>query len=267
MIHGMRLEFLGTGTSTGVPQIGCACDVCTSVDKRDNRTRCSVWLRTDNASIVIDTGPDFRAQCLRSGIDRVDAVLFTHFHADHIFGIDDLRLFNFLQKKKIPIYVPDFMVDRFMDCFGYTVNPPIPALNRPRFELNIVTDAMFPLFGLTVEPVNIYHGGEKVKGYVITGDAGRIAYLTDCKRLPPETVTTVTGSDVTVLTALWKLPKTHPAHMNLDEALALSSELRCRSFYLSHITHQMGRHAETDATLPDNVQLAYDGLVVTLPPN
>ena len=256
----MKLEFLGTGTSYGVPQIGCHCEVCISSDPRDNRTRCSLWIRHGNVSIVVDTGPDFRFQCLRSGINQLDAVFFTHFHADHVFGLDDIRQFNTLQKKKIPIYVPDFMTKRFVDCFGYTISSPGPGLNRPRLLLNTISDSCIKFGEIAIQPVNIWHGKEPVKGYIFEAESKKIAYLVDCKTLPKDTIEKVTHSDVIILSALWRKSKSHPTHLNLDEAVKLSQQLKGERTYLTHMTHTMGLHEETSKILPKRISLAYDGL-------
>ncbi len=261
----MRLEFLGTGTSTGVPQIGCDCAVCHSSDIRDQRTRCSVWIRAAGKNIIIDTGPDFRIQCLRSGIPRIDAILFTHFHADHVFGLDDARLYNVIQKEKIPIYVPDFMAARFALCFDYTLEAPKPGLTRPHFQQNIIRNEPIQWENLSIIPVDVYHGLETIKGYVFSSPTVQIAYLIDCKSLPDETIALVKNSDVVILSALWKKKNQHPSHLNLDEAIELSQRLESKQIYLSHITHHMGLHQETELTLPANIALAYDGLIINIP--
>lgn len=258
----MKLEFLGTGTSMGVPQIGCECSVCRSGDARDQRLRSSIWLRTEALSLIVDTGPDFRCQCLRSNVARVDAVFYTHFHADHIFGIDDLRIYNYLQNRHIPVYLPEFMVERFRYCFDYTITEPSPGLTRPRFQIHVVNDEPIQLAELTIQPVDIHHGDENVKGYVfISGDA-KIAYLTDCKVLPEATIAAARGADVVILSALWNLDRTHPGHMNLREALALAERIQGKQTYLMHLTHRIGLHRETAELLPSNTFLAYDGLVL-----
>ena len=260
----MRFEFLGTGTSYGVPQIGCSCEVCSSADFRDKRTRCSIWLKHKSLSIIIDTGPDFRYQCLRSGIRHLDGVFYTHFHADHVFGLDDIRQFNSLQKSKIPIYIPDFMVGWFKQVFGYTMKEPDPGMNRPQLVLNSVEDKLIQIETLMVQPVNVWHGKEKIKGYVFRNNKVKIAYLVDCKSLPIETVSAVKDSDVIILSALWNKPNSHPAHLNLDEAIKLSNDLHGGVTYITHVTHKMGRYVATQKLLPDNVFLAYDGLILDL---
>ena len=260
----MRLEFLGTGTSYGVPQIGCFCEVCSSTDFRDKRTRCSIWLQSESSSIIVDTGPDFRFQCLRSSVCHIDSVLYTHFHADHVFGLDDLRQFNTLQKSKLPVYVPHFMVDRFKEVFGYTIKEPEPGLNRPQLVLNTIDDTHIHIEDFRIQPVDVWHGQEKIKGYIFQNRSVKIAYLVDCKALPPATMSAVAGSDIIILSALWNKPSSHPAHLNLDEAIELANDLRCGSTYLTHATHKMGLYAATQKLLPENVFLAYDGLMLNL---
>ena len=260
----MRLEFLGTGTSYGVPQIGCFCGVCSSTDSKDNRTRCSIWLEEGPLSFVVDTGPDFRFQCLRSCIQRVDAVFYTHFHADHIFGADDIRQFNTLQKSKIPIYVPKFMLKPFKQVFGYTINEPKPGLNRPRFTLKAINNHSIHFENLEIQPVNVWHGQECIKGYVFCTQNARVAYLVDCKSLPAETIAQVRGADVIILSALWKKSSSHPSHLNLEEALELAQKLEGGETYFTHITHGMGLHAATQHSLPNTISLAYDGLVLDI---
>lgn len=258
----MRLEFLGTGTSYGVPQIGCPCIVCSSSNPRDKRTRCSIWVQHENIDLVVDTGPDFRFQCLRCRIPKLDAVLFTHFHADHVFGVDDIRQFNTLHNEEVAAYVPDFMKDQFLTCFGYTVSPVVTGLNRPRLSIRSVTNATIPFGSMVIEPVTVFHGEEKIKGYIFKAESMKIVYLTDCKTLPEETVRKVSNADILILSALWKNKNSHPAHLNLDEALELSQGLMGKTTFLTHLTHKIGEHRETSLLLPENVKLAYDGLVL-----
>ena len=256
----MQLEFLGTGTSYGVPQIGCKCEVCCSEDKRDHRLRCSIWISDEFQSLIIDTGPDFRTQCLRSKIQHLDAVFYTHFHADHIFGVDDIRQFNSLQKSKIPIYLPEFMIDRFRLVFDYTLEEAKPGLNRPQLKIQPVNEFPIQLKDLTITPVDVYHGKERITGYIIFYHGIKISYLVDCKFLPQKTIEMVKGSDVVILSALWKAAKSHPGHLNLEEAIALASTLEGKTTFLTHITHGMGKYTETQKILPKNINLAYDGL-------
>ncbi len=260
----MIFKFLGTGTSFGVPQIGCSCDVCQSADSRDNRTRCSLSIVNESTGIIVDTGPDFRQQCLREKISKIDAVLYTHFHADHIFGLDDLRIFNYLQKDKIPVYIPNFMHSRFIECFDYTITKPGPGLTRPRFDINTIANRPFNIHNIDIEPVDVNHGDTKVKGYVFQYGSSKISYLTDCKSLPPESVQKVKNSDVLILSALWKDAKQHPGHLNLQEAIDLSQALFSKTTYFTHLTHRIGFHSETEKLLPDSMHLAYDGLAIKI---
>ncbi len=260
----MILTFLGTGTSFGVPQIGCSCGVCQSCDSRDNRTRCSISIINESTRLIVDTGPDFRHQCLREKITKIDGVLYTHFHADHIFGLDDLRVFNYLQKEEIPVYMPDFMHTQFTECFNYTITKPGPGLTRPRFDINTVSNDQFTVKNMTVDPVDINHGETNVKGYVFNCGSAKISYLADCKSLPLESVNKVKNSDILILSALWIDSKQHPGHLNLQEAIELSHTLCPKTTYFTHLTHRIGLHKETEETLPDFMNLAYDGLTLEM---
>ncbi len=257
-------KFLGTGTSFGVPQIGCSCDVCQSNDPKDNRTRCSISIVSESTSIIVDTGPDFRQQCLREKITRIDAVLYTHFHADHIFGLDDLRVFNYLQKDKLPVYMPDFMYDQFIQCFNYTITKPGPGLTRPRFDINTLSNKPFNVHEINIDVVDVNHGETKVKGYVFYCGSSKISYLTDCKSLPPETIEKVKNSDILILSALWNDTNQHPGHLNLQEAIDLSRKLCPETTYFTHLTHRIGFHIETEKLLPNSMHLAYDGLTINI---
>jgi phosphoribosyl 1,2-cyclic phosphate phosphodiesterase len=258
----LRLEFLGTGTSFGVPEIGCACAVCTSPDPRDRRWRSSIWVQHGDTSLVVDATPDFREQCLRSRLPRLDALLITHLHADHIFGLDDARKYNYLQQMALPVHLPPQYVAQFRTIFHYALAEPAPGLTRPRFALHPHDGQPIPFGGLTVQPLAVEHGAETIAGYLFTADGWRCAYLTDCKELPPATRAAVQGVDVLILGALWDLPRRHSGHLNLSEALDLAAELAPRQTYLTHLTHLMGRHADVLPRLPPGVALAHDGLVL-----
>lgn len=258
----MRLEFLGTGTSFGVPEIGCDCEVCRSDDPRDQRLRCSIWVQHADASIVVDMPPDFRQQCLRANIGRVDAVFMTHLHADHLFGLDDIRIYNRRQEGAIAVHVPDFELPRFHEVFGYTVAAGAPAATLPRVVPVAVGLDAVRIGALEVQPVDVDHGQGSVKGYVFTDGVSRMVYLTDCKSLPKATIGAVRGCDVLIVGALWKEDWRHVGHLNLAEALELALDLDCGETYLTHMTHRMGLHRATQAELPAGVFLGYDGLVV-----
>lgn len=254
----VSLEFLGTGTSSGVPIIGCTCDVCTSPNPRDQRFRASAIFRTQGKTILIDTGPDLRQQLLRSNPARIDAVLYTHMHSDHTAGLDDLRPFNFRQEERIPAWLPANAVDDFQQRFGYTLAPikgrygVIPSLN-----LHVI-DAVAPLdvVGVPVTPIPVMHGRLPILGYRI----GDIAYLTDILTLPEESLPLIQGVDTLVTTAL-RLTENY-GHMNLEQALAFVDQVQPRRAFFSHIGHELGREEEIRSLLPPHVSLAYDGLVI-----
>jgi phosphoribosyl 1,2-cyclic phosphate phosphodiesterase len=257
----IEIEFLGTGTSTGVPVIGCDCEVCHSGDPRDTRLRTSALIRADDVTLLIDTSPDFRYQMLRSGVRRIDALLYTHMHADHTAGIDDMRRFNALQQEWIPAYAPANAARDLRQRYGYAFEDNFPVLGmKPDLDLHVIDGvAPFDVKGVTIQPIPINHGTLPIVGYRV----GSVAYLTDVKTIPDESLPYLQDLDVLVLTALRRF--NHPAHMTLDEALETVQRLRPRRAYLTHIAHEMGLHAEVAPTLPDGVALATDGLVVTVP--
>lgn len=254
----IELEFLGTGTSTGVPVIGCDCAVCRSVDPHDTRLRASVLFRVGGVTLLVDTSPDLRYQALRSGVRRVDGLLFTHMHADHTAGIDEIRRFNAMQQAWIPAWAPANAARDLRERFGYAFRDDFPAFGfKPDLELHTVDGTEpFEVAGVTVQPVPIMHGTLPILGYRI----GDIAYLTDVKTIPDEAMPLLEGLDVLVLTALRQ--HQHPAHMTLEESLAMIERIGPKRAYLAHIGHDMGFHAEIGAGLPENVYLAYDGLRV-----
>lgn len=252
----MRLTFLGTGTSQGVPVITCKCDVCKSLDSRDNRLRTSAMVEVDNRTIVIDTGPDFRQQMLRANPEHVDAVLFTHAHKDHIAGMDDIRAFNFKSRKDMPIYstveVEEALKREFHYIFSSFQYPGIPKV-----KLNTIDgDTSFMVEGVEVTPINVLHYKLPVLGFKI----GKMAYITDANYIAPAEMEKLKDLDVLVLNALRK--EIHISHYNLDQALALVEELKPKRAYFTHLSHLMGTHAEVQAELPENVFLAYDQLTV-----
>ncbi len=249
--------FLGTGTSHGVPMIGCRCAVCTSADPHDNRTRPSVYLSLpDGTSILVDTSPDLRQQSLRFDLRRVDAVLYTHGHADHVLGLDDMRRFNVLQHARIPCYADAQTVREVRQTFAYIFDRATPAGGGlPEIDVFEVSEP-FGLGGYRVTPVPLWHGKRLVYGYRI----GSLAYLTDCSAIPEASWALVEGVDVLVIDALRHRP--HPTHFNVADALAVARRLGPRQTWFTHICHDLP-HAETNATLPENVQLAYDGLSVS----
>lgn len=247
-----RVTILGSGTSTGVPTLGCHCAVCTSSDPHDQRLRPSIWLQYGGHNVVVDTTPDFRTQALRAGLPALDAVLFTHSHADHIMGLDDIRPFNFGRPDPLPVYGNAATLADLRRVFEYVFTAAYTASAIPRIAVHELQGA-FDLFGVTIEPVPVRHGELEVLAYRF----GANAYVTDCSAIPPPSMARLRGLDLLILDALRLRP--HPTHSNLANSLAWVEELRPRRAYFTHIAHEMG-HASTEAGLPEGVRLAYDGL-------
>ncbi|KPV52220.1 beta-lactamase [Kouleothrix aurantiaca] len=254
----MRLTFLGTGTSMGVPVIGCECAVCTSPDPQNKRLRTSALLEADGRAILFDAGPDLRQQALAAGIRRVDAVLLTHAHADHIFGLDDLRPLNFAQRAAIPLYGTANTLAMVRERFGYAFVNSSEGSTRPALELvEIQSSVPFDIGTITIIPFDVQHGSWTITGFRI----GRLGYVTDASSLPAASLAELRDLDVLVLNALRHAP--HPTHFSLDEACAVVADLRPRQALLVHMTHDV-EHASVDAGLPAPVHLAYDGQVVEI---
>ena len=271
----LTLTLLGTGTSAGVPMIGCTCDVCTSTDPRDRRDRAAAMLTwrpapsppathhppraaSGGATLLIDTAPDLRHQMLRHRVMRIDGVVYTHNHADHIFGIDDLRRFNAVQGAAIDIYAEPPVIESLRTTFTYIFEPhknPQKSFIPTLIPHPIEPGRPFTVAGLDITPLRIHHGKLPIVGY----RAGRIAYCTDCSRIPPETYPLLEDLDVLVIDALRY--RHHPTHMTVDQALSVIDEVKPRRAYLTHIAHEI-RHADLEARLPDHVQIAHDGLTI-----
>lgn len=254
----MKVTFLGTGTSVGVPVIGCRCRVCTSKDSRNRRMRQSVWIRNGQASILIDASSDFRQQALKFGIQRLDAILVTHAHADHILGLDDTRIFAYRQRAPVPLYGTERTLQGIKKTFWYAFDDVPEGGGRPKVDL-IPVRGRFQVGGLQILPLEGDHGFIPVTGYRIDG----FAYLTDCKRIPQATVETLRGVECLVLNALRREPE-HPTHMTVGEALAAVSEIAPERAYLVHMGHELD-HEDLESSLPEGVSPAYDGLTLTLP--
>lgn len=251
----LKLTVLGSGTSVGVPSIGCECDACTSADPRDNRLRPSVWVQCGGRSILIDTTPDFRQQALRYRIERLDAILYTHAHADHILGLDDIRPYNFRQRAPIPIYGSEETLENIRRTFHYIFGGVPSESSMPKIETRRLSGAPFDLNGLACTPIPIHHGRGRVFGFRF----GPLAYLTDHSEIPPESLALLGDLDVLFLDALRYKP--HPTHSTVDQSLKIVERLAPRRAYFTHISHDL-RHARAEELLPRHVRLAYDGLEI-----
>jgi phosphoribosyl 1,2-cyclic phosphate phosphodiesterase len=253
----LKVTFLGTGTSQGVPVIACACDVCTSLDFRDKRLRSSVHIEIDGKSLVIDTGPDFRHQMLREYITHLDAILFTHAHRDHTAGLDDVRAYNFLQGIDMPIYGEPMVIHQIKNDFAYIFGPDnYPGL--PRLKPFPIDEHPFNVHGITIQPLPVMHLKLPVMGFRI----GNFSYITDANAIPDQTFDLLKGTQVLVLNALQR--EKHISHFNLAEALEVAQRVGAPKTYFTHISHKLGRHAVVETELPDGVSLAYDGLKIRL---
>lgn len=252
----MRIVFLGTGTSTGIPVIGCKCPVCQSLDPRDKRTRTSAIIEWRSKRILIDTAPELRLQALAADIDSIDAVLFTHAHADHVGGFDDLRQFNKLVGRRIEAHADAFTSELLRDRFSYAFEHPFPFFGgKPDLDLQPF-DGAFEVAGLPVTPFPVTHGRWTVQGFRF----GDLVYLTDAKGIPESSLEIMRNAKVLVINALRQ--EAHPVHLSLDEALRVISEVQPEQAFIVHLSHEMGTHQEMSAQLPDGVQFAYDGLAV-----
>jgi phosphoribosyl 1,2-cyclic phosphate phosphodiesterase len=251
----VKIVFLGTGTSHGVPMIGCGCDVCRSTDPRDSRTRTSIYLEHTDTKLLVDTSPDLRTQALRHRIAHVDAILYTHSHADHIAGLDDVRRFNAVSGQPMPLFGDEPTLSELRVRFGYVFDPRttkgggLPDLRLWRIG------GPFCIGAQVIVPVPIMHGQRQILGYRFD----RFAYLTDCSGIPDASLALLTGLDVLVLDALrWK---PHATHFSVAQAIAADRTIGARQTYFTHIAHDLG-HAATSDTLPQGMALAYDGLTI-----
>jgi phosphoribosyl 1,2-cyclic phosphate phosphodiesterase len=251
----LKVTVLGSGTSVGVPTVGCHCAVCSSDDPRDKRLRPSILVAVNGHNIVIDTTPDFRTQILRAHVDRLDAVIYTHAHADHIMGLDDVRPFNFRQGRRMPIYGAAATLDVIRRAFSYVFETATHSTYIPQIELHEINGSPFEVLGVEFTPVPILHGNETIFGFRF----GRIAYLTDHSAIPESSKERLHGLDVLFLDALRHKP--HPTHSTVQQSLETAAALQARRTFFTHICHDLG-HVKTELMLPPNVFLAYDGLEI-----
>ncbi|MEI6679865.1 MAG: MBL fold metallo-hydrolase [Mariniphaga sp.] len=253
----MRVTILGTGTSQGVPVIACKCDVCRSADTKDKRLRSAIMIEEGSVRIVVDVGPDFRQQMLRHEVDNLDAILLTHEHADHIFGLDDIRSFNWVRKSAMDVYCEPRVQENLRSIFNYVF-----AVNKypgtPRMDLIDIENVQFKIGSLDIIPIRVYHHKLPVYGFRF----GRFAYLTDFNTIEDKELEKLEGTDTLVICALRKNP--HIAHLDLKGALDLIEKIAPRKAYLTHMSHEIGKHADLIAELPVNIEPAYDGLILEL---
>ncbi len=253
----MKATFLGTGTSHGIPVIACGCEVCTSKDTKDKRSRSAMMFEIDGQTIVIDTGPDFRMQMLREDVKRLDAVLFTHEHKDHTAGLDDIRAFNMFQQGAIDIYATKHVQNNLHNCFAYIfAEQRYPGI--PEVKVHTIENKPFHVGPTEIIPIEVLHYKLPVLGFRIRD----FVYITDANAIPDTEREKIKGARVLVLNAL-RIGK-HISHFSLDEALDMAKELNIETTYFTHISHQLGKHEEVSKILPEGVFLSYDGLKVQM---
>ncbi len=252
----MKITFLGTGTSQGVPVIGCKCDVCTSYNKKDKRLRSSVLIENLGKKILIDSGPDLRQQSLKNNITKIDFVLYTHANRDHVSGIDELRSFNFIQKEKIRGYGNSELVNQLKKDYSYIFeNQKYPGL--PKIDLKII-EKKFNYLGIDINPIEVYHNKLRILGYRIND----FTYITDAKTISDKELKKIDGSKVLVINCLQI--NRHISHLNLEEALRIVEKVNIEKVFFTHISHNLGLHEKINEKLPTNIELAYDNLCLKL---
>ncbi len=252
----MKVTFLGTGTSQGIPVISCNCSVCRSADSRDRRLRTSIMIEDASTCLSVDAGPDFRQQMLREDVRRLDAVLFTHAHKDHLAGLDDVRAFNYFLQKPMDVYATHEVQEVIRSEFAYAFDPVIDYPGIPKIKLHTISTNAFRIGSIDFLPIQVMHYRLPVLGYRF----GDFSYITDANFIAAEEKQKIRGSRFLVLNALRK--EKHISHFNLDEAIALAEEIGAEATYFTHISHQLGKHEEVAAKLPRKMFLAYDGLKI-----
>ena len=253
----ISVTMLGTGTSGGVPMIGCDCHVCSSTDTQDKRLRSSILVKSDTTTLVVDSGPDFRYQMLRANVKRLDAVIFSHPHKDHVAGLDDVRAYNFFMQKPMAVYANLMTQEGLRKEFSYAFEPKkYPGV--PELDIHTIDREPFTVGDIPIVPILVWHLRMPVLGFRF----GKFTYITDANRIDEQEKEKIRGSEVLIVNALRQ--QQHISHYNLEEAVALAQELRIPQTYFTHVSHQMGLHDFVNATLPSSVQLAYDGQVIEI---
>lgn len=252
----LTITFLGTGTSSGVPMIGCNCEVCTSPNKKDKRLRASILVRSANTTLVVDSGPDFRYQMLRADVKHLDAIIFTHPHKDHVAGLDDVRAYNFFSGKPMEVYANEMtqavLIREFPYAFADTKYPGVPEI-----KMNTIAFEPFTIGDIYIEPVMVWHMKMPVLGFRF----GDFTYITDANRIDSQEMEKIYGTRFLTLNTLRQ--EKHISHFTLNEGVAMAKQLNAEQTYFTHLSHQMGLHTEVEKILPNNVNLAYDGLVIS----
>jgi phosphoribosyl 1,2-cyclic phosphate phosphodiesterase len=251
----LKITFLGTGTSQGIPVITCGCAVCSSADPRDNRLRTSAMVQASGKTLVIDSGPDFRYQMLRAGVKDLDAILFTHEHKDHVAGLDDIRPFNYMLNKDIDVFATERVQEALKREFSYIFSN-APYFGLPKIVLHTIIEEAFFIGAVEVKPIPVMHYKLPILGFRIQD----FTYITDAKTVSAASVEKIKGTKVLVINALQR--ENHISHFSLNEALAFAAEINAEVTYLTHISHNLGLHEVVSKQLPANVKLAYDGLVI-----
>lgn len=253
----MTIEFLGTGTSMGVPVIACDCEVCSSTESLDKRLRSSVMIDVCDQRLLIDAGPDFRQQMLRANVKHIDAILLTHGHTDHVAGLDDVRAINWQMQQPMPVYGESFVNEEIKLRFGYAfAEHKYPGV--PEYQLNDITLEPFHISNITITPIRVWHHRLPVVGFRIN----QFAYITDANRIDKEELDKLKNLDILVINGL--RPEKHLSHFSLDEAIEVIQQIKPKQAYITHISHQMGLHQQVNSELPENIQLAYDTLRLTI---